>query len=197
MAGFLAAIMGASSSVTNSAAAIFTLGVYKRFLRPQASEEALVRTGRWASTLVLLVAAAWCPLIGRAETIFTYFQTGVTYLATPFIAVSLVGILLRRPGPRAGAIGVGGGIVIQILAALAAKFATAQGYVGQEIHWLYVAFVAQVLTMLLVVAVGFVTPPAPAAKSNCLFGGRRWSSPVGVEAAVGTSRCCCGYRCTH
>lgn len=164
MAGFLAAVMGASSSVTNSAAAIFTLGVYRRFLRPQATEVATVAIGRWTSTAVLLVAAGWCPLVGRAETIFTYFQTGVTYLATPFIAVSLVGIFWRRPGALAGSIGVGGGIVIQILVAVAARLLVTRGYYPHDIHWLYVAFVAEVLTILLVIGVALGSAPAPAAQ---------------------------------
>lgn len=162
MAGFLAAVMGASSALTNSASTIFTLCIFRRFIHPQASEATLVKVGRWSSAIVLLVAAAWCPLIGKAETIFTYFQTGVTYLATPFIAVSLVGIFWRRPGSLAGSIGLVGGLVIQVFAAFCAKLSFVRGYFGQDLHWLYVAFVAEVLTILLVVCVSLLTEPAPA-----------------------------------
>jgi SSS family solute:Na+ symporter len=162
MAGFLAAVMGASSALTNSASTIFTLCIFRRFIRPETSELSTVKVGRWASAVVLLIAAAWCPLLGRSESIFTYFQTGVTYLATPFIAVSLVGIFWRRAGPIAGSSGLIGGLVIQVAVAIAAKLLFLRGFYSREIHWLYLAFVAEVLTILLVVCVGLVTDPAPA-----------------------------------
>jgi len=162
MAGFLAAIMGSSSALTNSASTIFTLCIFRRFIRPQASEVNTVKVGRWASAVVLLVAAAWCPLIGKAETIFTYFQTGVTYLATPFIAVSLIGIFWRRAGSLAGSIGLLGGLTIQVVVALSAKLLFVRGYYGTEIHWFYLAFVAEILTIVLVVGVSLLTDPAPA-----------------------------------
>ena len=161
MAGFISAVMGASSALTNSASTIFTLCIFKRFFRPQISELTTVRVGRWASALILLVAALWCPLIAKADTIFTYFQTGVTYLATPFIAVSLIGIFWRRPGRVAGAVGLLGGLIIQVSLALGAKMLVVRGYVHKEIHWLYVAFAAEILTILLVIMVSLSTVPAP------------------------------------
>jgi SSS family solute:Na+ symporter len=162
MAGFLAAVMGAAGATANSASTIFTLDIYGRFISNQASEETKVFVGRIATAAILLISAAWCPLVGRAQTIFTYFQTGVTYLATPFIAVSLVGIFWKRPNSVAGSIGLVGGLVIQILAVLAARFLLMAGYVAHPIHWLYIAFVAEVLTASLVVGLSFVLSPAPA-----------------------------------
>ena len=159
LAGFLAAVMGASSVLTNSASTIFTLDIYRRFFRPGATEAQTVQVGRIASTAVLLVAAAWCPLIGLSDTIFTYFQTGVTYLATPFIAVCLVGIFWRRAGELVGSVGLAGGIAIQILVAIAAKLLLVGGYLSHPLNWLYVAFIAEVLTILLMVIVALSTSP--------------------------------------
>jgi solute:Na+ symporter, SSS family len=174
MAGFLAAVMGAAGATTNSASTIFTLDMYGRFIRPESTDKSKVYVGRVATATVLLIAAAWCPLVGYAQTIFTYFQTGVTYLATPFIAVSLVGIFWRRPNSRAGSIGLVGGLVIQILAVLAAHLLLTLGYVSHPVHWLYIAFVAEVLTVLLVVGVSFRMSPPPAEKIEGLI----WSSAL-------------------
>jgi solute:Na+ symporter, SSS family len=161
MAGFIAAVMGAASSLTNSASTIFTLSIFKRFVRAQASELATVRVGRWTSAVVLLISALWSPLVGKADAIFTYFQTGVTYLATPFIAVSLVGIFWRRPGRIAGSVGLLGGLVIQICIAVGARILFLRGYVTAEIHWLYLAFAAEILTIVLVILVSVFTDPPP------------------------------------
>ena len=50
----------------------------------------------------LSIAALLCPAVASWG-IFTYFQTGVTWLATPFISVFLLGILWKRAN-YAGAI---------------------------------------------------------------------------------------------
>ena len=44
--------------------------------------------------------------------IFMYFQTGVTYLAVPFITVVLFGLLWKRTNYEAARFGLIGGIVI-------------------------------------------------------------------------------------
>jgi solute:Na+ symporter, SSS family len=160
MAGFLAAVMGASSALTNSASTIFTLCIFRRFIRPAASETTTVLVGRWASAAVLVIAALWCPLINKAENIFTYFQTGVTYLATPFISVSLVGIFWKRTNSLAASVGLVGGLAIQISVVFGAKVLFLRGYYGRQIHWLYLAFIAEVLTICLVCGLSLITAPA-------------------------------------
>jgi solute:Na+ symporter, SSS family len=162
MAGFLAAVMGASSALTNSASTIFTLCIFRRFIRPAASERTTVLVGRWASAAVLVIAALWCPLINKAENIFTYFQTGVTYLATPFISVSLVGIFWKRTSSLAASVGLVSGLAIQIGVVFGAKVLFLRGYYGRQIHWLYLAFIAEVLTICLVCGLSLITAPAQA-----------------------------------
>jgi len=161
LAGFLAAIMSTVSSLTNSSATIFSLDIYKRWLRPDTSDLHLVRIGRKTSILVLLLAALWCPLVGKAETIFTYFQTGVTYLATPFIAVTLVGIFSKRANTIAASVGLVGGLIIQVGVVLAVRFSFVSSYVGPNPNWLYLAFIAEALTVLLILLITAFTPPAP------------------------------------
>jgi SSS family solute:Na+ symporter len=162
LAGFLAAVMGASSALVNSAATIFTLDIYGKSINCGAAEARKILVGRVASVAVLVTAAAWCPLIGLAQTIFTYFQTGITYLATPIIAVILVGIFWRRPGALAGSVGLMGGLAIQIIVAIGAKLLFATGHLHEPLHWLYVAFAAEVLTVLLIIMTSLATAPAPA-----------------------------------
>ena len=102
MTGFLAAIMSTTSALANSTATIFSLDVYKKLIRPGASDATLVRVGRAASVIALAAAALLAPVVESAGGVFRYFQTGVTYLSVPFITVILFGFFWKRANYRGG-----------------------------------------------------------------------------------------------
>src|SRR6201988_4190934 len=62
MAAFLAAVMGAMSSVFNSASTLATLDFYKK-IRPAASEAQLVTFGRIATGIMVVLGLLWVPFI--------------------------------------------------------------------------------------------------------------------------------------
>lgn len=98
---FLAALFGAIqstvNSVLNSTATVFTLDIYKRLFRPDATDKHLVRVGIISSVAVLLISIALGGLIGMlAKSLFVYIQTLYAFFAPPFAAVFLLGILWRR-----------------------------------------------------------------------------------------------------
>src|SRR5258708_13410264 len=62
MAALLAAVMGAMSSVFNSASTLVTLDFYKK-IRPQASERQLVNFGRFATDMMLLLGLLSLPFL--------------------------------------------------------------------------------------------------------------------------------------
>jgi SSS family solute:Na+ symporter len=155
LAGFVAAIMSASSALANAVATIFSLDVYRRFWREGAGDAELIAIGRLAAGAALVVAALVAPLIGTVG-LFKYFQTGITYMATPFISVVLLGICWRRTTYAGAVAGLVGGLAIQIALAVGLWAA------GITLHWLYVGAIAQLLTMLLILAVSVCTlPPDP------------------------------------
>jgi SSS family solute:Na+ symporter len=84
--------------------------------------------------------------------LFKYFQSGVTYMATPFISVVLLGIFWRKTSYAGAVAGLAGGLCIQI-GLVIGLWAT-----GLTLHWLYVGAIAQALTMLLTVAVSLLGP---------------------------------------
>lgn len=153
LAGFVAAVMSTVSALSNSVGTIFSLDVYRRAFRPKAGDAELINAGRVAAGVALIVAALFAPLVGTVG-IFKYFQTGVTYMATPFVSVLLMGLLWRRTNYPAAMAGIIGGIVIQIALAVSLP------YFGIKLHWLYVGGIAQGLTMLLIAIVALCTPPA-------------------------------------
>jgi SSS family solute:Na+ symporter len=153
LAGFLAAVMSATSALANSTATIFSLDVYKRIFHPDADDTRLVRTGRLAGVSALAIAALIAPSVAHFGGVFKYFQNGVTYLATPFISVMLLGLLWKRANYQGALFGLIGGSAITLTIALGAPA------LGIKLHWLYLAAIAQAITMVGIVLVSLRTPP--------------------------------------
>jgi SSS family solute:Na+ symporter len=176
LAGFFAAVMSTVSALANSIATIFSLDVYQRHFRPHASDANLVRTGRLAAGAALALSALAAPAVARIG-LFRYFQTGVTYMATPFISVILLGIFWRRMNYPGALAGLGGGLLIQI------ALATLVGVLGLQVHWLYVGAIGEALTLLLAFAVALCTAPPPAEKVEPFLWRPRWLRRTDDSAA--------------
>ncbi|HXW14007.1 MAG TPA: hypothetical protein VEN79_05815, partial [Terriglobia bacterium] len=162
LAGFLAAVMSAISALTNSTATMFALDVYKRVLNKNASDASVVRVGRLASLAALSLAALMAPMVEHLGGIFRYFQTSVTYLATPFISVLLLGLLWKGANYAGAKFGLIGGIVIQTIVILTAW------KLRLRLHWLYLGFIAQILTMIGIVIVSLKTGQSTGANECAL-----------------------------
>jgi SSS family solute:Na+ symporter len=152
LAGFLAAVMSTVSALANSTATLFSLDVYKRILHPGAGDARLVWVGRVVSLVSLSIAALAAPAVAHFGGVFRYFQNGVTYLATPFISVMLLGLLWKRTNYPGALFGLIGGSVITLAMAFGAPA------VGVHLHWLYIAAIAQAITMAGVMIVSLLTP---------------------------------------
>jgi SSS family solute:Na+ symporter len=101
VAALLAALMSSMSSVFNSCSTLITFDVYKK-VRPDASERALVLTGRITTGLIVAVSIAWIPFIRYLNTeIYQYLQSVQAYVGAPITATFLVGVLWRRATARA------------------------------------------------------------------------------------------------
>lgn len=169
LAGFFAAIMSSVSSLVNSIATIFTLDIYKPYLRRKAKDREMIISGQVSGGVSLLIATLVAPVVGSVG-LFKFFQTGVTYMATPFISVILLGILWKRTSYAGAVAGLIGGIFIQMLLAV-----TLYAY-GVNLHWLYVGAIAQGLTMILIIVVSLRTPAPAADKVKPFIWNRSWLS---------------------
>jgi len=117
---FLAALFGALqstiNSVLNSTATIFTLDIYKRMLRPEATERGLVVVGMISSVVFLLISIVLAGFINRLGSgLFLYIQTLYAFFAPPFASVFLLGILFRRINGKGATAGVAVGFAFGIL----------------------------------------------------------------------------------
>jgi SSS family solute:Na+ symporter len=96
MAALLAAVMGAMSSVFNSASTLVTLDFYKK-IRPEASEKQLVNFGRIATGFMVVLGLLWVPFIHLISSqLYIYLQSVQAYISPPIASCFVLGILWTR-----------------------------------------------------------------------------------------------------
>jgi len=162
LAGFLAAVMSTLSSLVNSSATVFAFDVYKKRLRRGASDAEIVRAGQIAAAAALVVAAVIAPAVEHLGGIFRYFQTALTYAATPFVSVFILGLLWKRANYKGALFGIIGGSAIVAVMAVGLPWLDAALGWGLNLHWLYIGFAAQIITMVGIVLVSLRSePPSP------------------------------------
>jgi SSS family solute:Na+ symporter len=168
LAGMLSALMSALASLFNSTATLFTVDFYKR-LRPQSSEQHLVRVGRVATAAVVVIGMIWIPVMqAMTQQLYSYLQLVQSLLAPGIAAVFMAGIFSRRVTPKSGLVGLAVGfglgmlrLVLQGLHGIAGIQwpGLIQDFV--DINWLYFSFLLFVFTCVVIFAVSQVTPKAP------------------------------------
>lgn len=95
VAGLLSALMGSLAGVFNACSTLFTVDLYQKF-RPNASQTQLVRMGRIATTVMVLIALAWIPVVEGAHSLYDYLQSVQGYLAPPIFIVFFFGVFWKR-----------------------------------------------------------------------------------------------------
>src|SRR6202162_1494054 len=96
IAALLAALMGAMSSVFNSASTMVTLECYKK-IRPAATESQLVFFGRIATGAMVLLGLLWVPYIKYlSPQLYIYLQSVQAYISPPIAVCFIFGILWTR-----------------------------------------------------------------------------------------------------
>ncbi|HEY6502795.1 MAG TPA: sodium:solute symporter [Chitinophagaceae bacterium] len=95
VAGLLAALMSALAGVFNASSSLFTMDFYSRF-RPNASQEKLVRVGRIATVVMVIIGLLWIPVIQGAKGLYDYLQGIQAYLAPPIFVVFFFGVFMKR-----------------------------------------------------------------------------------------------------
>ncbi|MCC7362247.1 MAG: sodium:solute symporter, partial [Anaerolineales bacterium] len=95
VAGLLAALMSSLAGVFNACATLFTIDLYAKF-RPYAPESQLVKVGRVATAVMVLVGMAWIPVIRGSRGLYEYLQQVQGYLAPPIFVVFFLGVFWKR-----------------------------------------------------------------------------------------------------
>jgi len=95
VAGLLSALMGSLAGVFNACSTLFTVDIYEK-LRPTASQSELVRMGRLATAVMVVIALVWIPVVKGANGLYEYLQSVQGYLAPPIFVVFFFGVFWKR-----------------------------------------------------------------------------------------------------
>lgn len=165
LVGFFAAVVVGSilstfNSVLNSSATLFSLDIYKKFIRPDATTRQVVLSGQLCSFIVAVFAVIAAPTFfhGR-EGVFGFFQklNGIYFI--PILAIMLVGLTNRRVDGMSALITLIVGLIAMSLGTfLSGQTETESGWVvdtfGSGYHFMGVVFIGLVVLQLALGAVG-------------------------------------------
>ena len=95
VAGLLSALMGSLAGVFNACSTLFTVDLYEKW-KPGASQHQIVRTGRIATAIMVIIAILWIPVVQGAHSLYNYLQSVQGYLAPPIFIVFFFGVFWKR-----------------------------------------------------------------------------------------------------
>jgi SSS family solute:Na+ symporter len=159
--GLLAALMSSLASVYNACSTLFTMDIYKK-MKPETSDKELVRVGRIATVVVVLLGMAWIPLMGRiSNTLYQYLQSVQSYLAPPIAAVFLLGVFFKRINGKGAFTAMVVGFIIGIIKLSLELFQNdLTGVLHQfaTINLLYFCIYLFLFSIVLMIIVSMLTP---------------------------------------
>ena len=103
LAALLGAIVSSLAAVLNATSTLFTMDIYQRYIRPQASQKEIVTSGR-LTIVVLLVVGIVVASVLKAESIFAYIQKMQLYVSPGIVAVFIFGLVNRKGARWIGAL---------------------------------------------------------------------------------------------
>ncbi len=94
-AALTAAIVASLAGKANSISTIFSLDIYKKFLKKEASERKVVIVGRWAVIISMLVAAVITPALKSLDQAYQFIQEYVGFFSPGVLAIFLLGMFWK------------------------------------------------------------------------------------------------------
>ena len=104
LAAIAGAVISSLASMLNSASAIFTLDLYKRYWRQDAPQKSIVFIGRTMTLVFVFIGCFIAPQLGnpRFHGIFNYIQEFQGYISSGILAAFLFGLIFKRAPAAAG-----------------------------------------------------------------------------------------------
>jgi SSS family solute:Na+ symporter len=180
--GLLAALMSSLASVYNACSTLFTMDIYQKY-RPAAGNKELVKVGRIATGVAVLLGMIWIPVMkGISGTLYQYLQSVQSYLAPPIAAVFLLGIFSKRINGKGAYSGMVIGFVlglIRIVLELGKDHLSGFLYQFATLNFLYFCILLFLFSIVIMVAVSLLTEKPSEKQLN----GLTFSTTVAADKA--------------
>lgn len=111
-AALTAAIVASLAGKANSISTIYCMDIYHKFINRGASEQKLIRMGRWVVIVAMLIAALVAPALRSLDQAYQFIQEYVGFFSPGVLAIFLLGMFWRRT--TAGAALAGAALTIPI-----------------------------------------------------------------------------------
>ena len=105
LAALTAAIVASLAGKANSISTIFSLDIYKKYFNKNASEKKLVRIGRLAVVIAMLIGAVVAPSLKSLDQAYQFIQEYVGFFSPGVLAVFLLGMFWKKTTASAGLAG--------------------------------------------------------------------------------------------
>ncbi len=178
--GILAALMSSLASLFNSSAMLFTIDFYQKF-KPDASQHHLVRVGRIATVVIVILGILWIPIMKSVgDVLYTYLQDVQSVLAPGIASAFLLGVLWKRASAKGGMWGLLSGMIVGLTRLGAKVYYTTVGVDSAgswfktlffDVNWLFFSGGMLIFCMLVVAIVSMATEaPDPDKIKGLVFG---------------------------
>jgi SSS family solute:Na+ symporter len=105
-AALIAAIVSSLAAIINSASTIFTMDIYREHLKKSATEEELVRTGKFSSLVIVAIASVLASMLSDINQVFQFIQEYTGLISPGITAMFVLGIFWKRTTSKAAWIAV-------------------------------------------------------------------------------------------
>ncbi|MEZ4964064.1 MAG: sodium/sugar symporter [Saprospiraceae bacterium] len=95
-AALIAAVVASLAGKANSVATIFSLDIYKRYFNKNASDATLVRAGKIAIAVCMLIAVLVAPQLRSLEQTYQFIQEYMSFITPGAFAIFLLGMFWGR-----------------------------------------------------------------------------------------------------
>ena len=165
LVGFFAAVMvgailSSFNSALNSTTTLFSLGIYKPMIKPDADQKQIVKSSKRFGWLIAIIAMLVAPMLDGQDSIFGYLQAMNAIYFIPILAVVVVGMLTTRvPGIAANI-----ALLLGLAAMLVGNFvqfgdeSKSLKLAGDVVHGFHFAGLVFVAMVALMLVVGFIKP---------------------------------------
>ncbi len=158
LAALLGAIVSSLAAMLNAASTIFTMDIFKRYIRPAAGQKTVVLLGRICVVVFSVIAVMLAPQLGDPKirnSIFTVIQESQGLISPGILAVFVFGLIVRKAPPIAGVVGLLTNIV-----SYGGMFLMGRYKIGPEIQFLNRMAICFGLCILVMAIISIVKPMA-------------------------------------
>jgi SSS family solute:Na+ symporter len=152
-AAIAGAVISSLASMLNSASTIFSMDVYKRLLRPKASETSMVITGRIVTVVAIISGCLIAPILDDPKFggVFTYIQQFQGYIWPGVVAAFTMAFVLKKAPSYSGTVAIVSGPFIYGLFQQGANK-------WHDLHFLTQVFLTYAVICILMLCLTIINP---------------------------------------